>query len=318
LDPQKRSSPCYGFEKMTRLLHSLPTPITRKTGWPWTIETDPEVYGSRPDWPRLTIVTPSYNQGEFIEETIRSVLLQNYPDLEYFIMDGGSSDATVEIIKKYAPWITYWVSEKDGGQGNAINTGFSQATGDILAWLNSDDTYYANALRNIMTEVIQSPNHVAYVGSCDKVDPAGLILATVIPRNLNAADIADWSRSGFFYQPSCFFRRSTFEECGGMNESYQNALDIDLWMKLIARGTFKRVDATVAHAKIHPDMKTLKHVPLRDAETAAVAIAHGYPQAAVNRITSYARYYAMNQASERFLLKALSRRLWSRFKGLFS
>lgn len=300
------------------MLQHLPQAAEGKTGWPWTAETNPNVYASRTDWPRLTVVTPSYNHGEFIEETIRSVLLQNYPSLEYLVIDGGSSDSTVEIIQRYARWITYWTSEKDHGQANAINKGFARATGDILAWLNSDDIYYENAFSNMMSAVVASPDGVAYVGSCDKVDLTGRVLSTVTPRNLNAAGIADWCRTGFFYQPACFFRRSAFEASGGLNEIYHNALDIDLWMKLAERGSFTTVDAAVAHAKIHPDMKTLKHIPLRDAETAAVAITHGYPEAAVFRFNSYARYYAINHASERFLLNALARRLWSRIKGIVS
>ena len=100
-------------------------------------------------WPKISIVTPSYNQGEFLEETIRAVLLQNYPNLEYFIMDGGSTDNSVEIIKTYKPWLTYWVSEKDKGQADAINKGFERVTGDILAWLNSDDTYEPDILKDM-------------------------------------------------------------------------------------------------------------------------------------------------------------------------
>ncbi|HEX3883730.1 MAG TPA: glycosyltransferase family 2 protein [Stellaceae bacterium] len=124
-------------------LAELSPPPAGKTGWPWTVET-PQLPPARPDgspWPRISIVTPSYNQGQFIEETIRSVLLQGYPDLEYIIIDGASTDQSVDIIKKYQPWLTHWVSEKDRGQAHAINKGFARASGQIGAYLNSDDWY---------------------------------------------------------------------------------------------------------------------------------------------------------------------------------
>ena len=117
---------------MTRItLSDLPPPPSGRTGWPWTEASEP-LPATRPDggqWPRITIVTPSYNQGEFIEETIRSVLLQGYPKLEYFIIDGGSSDNSVEIINKYSKYLTYWQSQKDNGQPDAINIALRRATG---------------------------------------------------------------------------------------------------------------------------------------------------------------------------------------------
>lgn len=109
--------------------------------WPHTNPIAPEIYKSRTDWPKISIVTPSYNQGQYIEETILSVLNQNYPNLEYIIIDGDSTDNTVEIIKKYEDRINYWISEKDRGQADAINKGFEKCTGEIIGWINSDDLY---------------------------------------------------------------------------------------------------------------------------------------------------------------------------------
>jgi glycosyltransferase involved in cell wall biosynthesis len=129
-------------------LAELPSPPAGKTGWPWTVET-PQLPAARPDgtpWPRISIVTPSYNQGQFIEETIRSVLLQGYPDLEYIVIDGGSTDGAIDIIRKYAPWLAYWTSERDDGQVGAINAGMSQASGSLLNWINSDDLLLPRAL----------------------------------------------------------------------------------------------------------------------------------------------------------------------------
>ena len=131
-------------------LSDLPAPPAGEVGWPWTQGSTP-LPPTLPDgspWPRITIVTPSYNQGHFLEETIRSVLLQGYPDLEYFVIDGGSKDSSLEVIRKYEPWLTGWVSEKDRGQSHAINKGFARATGDLITFQNSDDIYLPNALED--------------------------------------------------------------------------------------------------------------------------------------------------------------------------
>ena len=115
---------------MNRLLDRLPAPPHGRSGWPWNVETDPAVYTHSADWPRISIVTPSFNQAAFVEETIRSVLLQNYPNLQYIVIDGGSTDATVEMLKKYSKWLDYWVSEPDRGQSAAINKGLAHCDGD--------------------------------------------------------------------------------------------------------------------------------------------------------------------------------------------
>ena len=136
-------------------LAELPTSPPGKLGWPWTVET-PQLPDTMPDgqlWPLISIVTPSCNQGQFIEETIRSVLLQGYTNLEYIIIDGASTDNSVEVIKKYEPWLTYWVSEKDRGQAHAINKGKSLSSGDIFQWINSDDYLEPRCLLAVATQI---------------------------------------------------------------------------------------------------------------------------------------------------------------------
>src|SRR3990172_6947421 len=118
-------------------VEDLPAPPVGRTGFPWTEGTPALHNDGGSAYPKITIVTPSYKQGQYLEETIRSVLLQGYPNLEYIVIDGGSPDNSAEIIEKYAPFLAYWVSERDSGQVNAINKGFARATGEIMGWLNS-------------------------------------------------------------------------------------------------------------------------------------------------------------------------------------
>jgi glycosyltransferase involved in cell wall biosynthesis len=145
-------------------LSNLPQPPPGKIGWPWTEEC-PQLPDLRPDgtpWPRISIVTPSYNQGQYIEETIRSILLQGYPDLEYIIMDGGSKDATTVILNKYSKFLKYWESSSDEGQADAINKGISHATGEVFNFINSDDLVARNGLALVGT--LFEPNVVLATG----------------------------------------------------------------------------------------------------------------------------------------------------------
>ena len=146
-------------------LSELPKAPSGKTGWPWTEESRrlPVLRYEGDPWPRISVITPSFNQGEFIEETIRSVLLQDYPDLEYLILDGGSTDNSIEIIKRYSTWLTYWVSEPDSGQSDAINRGLKRASGDFCTWINSDDMLCKNALIDHASQVGFDTDNV-YVG----------------------------------------------------------------------------------------------------------------------------------------------------------
>ncbi len=149
----------------------FPTTDIKQIGWPWTytLAEIPECITDGSSWPRVTIVTPSYNQAEFLEETIRSVLLQGYPNLEYIIIDGGSTDGSVEIIQKYERWLTYWISEKDNGQFDAINKGFSRANGEIMAWINSDDKYCPWAF-NLVASIFRSLKEVNWLTSSTQLN----------------------------------------------------------------------------------------------------------------------------------------------------
>jgi len=295
-------------------LRELPAPAKHKTGWPWTEEGErlPDKMPDGRPWPKVNIVTPSYNQGQFIEETIRSVLLQGYPNLEYIIIDGGSTDNSVEIIKKYSPWLTYWVSEPDRGQSHAINKGFTKATGEIYAWLNSDDLLLPCAIRHVVDAWQENPSAVAWVGSCYCIAPDGQILSTVIPRKLDRDSLADWWFQGRFYQPSCFFAAQACIKVGSLDENLYFALDLDLWLKLSSVGDFVAIPEFISAAILHKDAKTQAQRIGMHAETIAVQIKHGYREAAIKRLVFLVERPSLNDEIKS-VLKAKVRRLARRF-----
>ncbi|MBN2145990.1 MAG: glycosyltransferase [Anaerolineales bacterium] len=211
-------------------------------------------------WPQISIITPSYNQAPFLERTIRSVLLQGYPNLEYIIIDGGSTDGSVEIIRKYEPWLAYWVSEKDYGQSQAINKGLRRSSGEIIAWLNSDDIYLPGALSRVVEEMQSSQAAIVY-GECKLVDQNGDFIADyrtenpVTFKNL----IHYWKyHYGCPPQPAVFFRRCVVDTVGYLDESLHYALDYEYWLRVAQRYTFEPVHAVLANYTVHPDSKTGK------------------------------------------------------------
>ncbi len=214
---------------------SLPPPPPGKSGWPWR-EAAPALAPTRSDgspWPRISIVTPSYNQGPFIEETIRSVLLQGYPNLEYWVIDGGSTDNTVEIVEKYAPWLAGWISERDRGQTDALNKGWARCTGEWLAWLNSDDLYTPGALAALAEFAAQNPQVDVAYGTCDLIDEQSRFIARAVPP---AWDFGQELSENFISQPSTFMRRAVVEALGGVNEARHFAFDYELWLRAALHG----------------------------------------------------------------------------------
>jgi len=207
-------------------------------------------------WPRISIVTPSYNQGRFIEETIRSVLLQGYPDLEYIIIDGGSTDASAEIIRKYQPWLTYWVSEPDRGQSHAINRGFRRSTGEIIAWLNSDDTYCPSALASVAERYSKYSGYSFIYGALRIVDPYGRALKILAPE----VTLPSLILRNDIPQPATFMQRSVLDSVGYLNESLHFAMDRDYWCRAVLQHPadlpFARLETILANQRQHADCKT--------------------------------------------------------------
>jgi glycosyltransferase involved in cell wall biosynthesis len=246
-------------------LSELPSPPAGKTGWPWT-EESPALPGSTPDgqqWPRITVVTPSFNQGRFIEETMRSVLLQGYPSLEYLVIDGGSTDDSVEIIKRYSPWLTYWVSEKDRGQSHAINKGMSHATGDIVAWLNSDDLYLPSALFRVATAWDKKQTHwlVGKIKAGESVDSPEVKTLRLSSSQTFLEIAAFWlvreRNLRSYTQPEVFMSRQAWQAVGGVCEKLFHAMDNHLWAKLSAVGYVPvYLPEEIAFFRVHKLQKT--------------------------------------------------------------
>ena len=238
-------------------LHLLPPPPPGKTGWPWTKESHfCQKNEITEQWPRITIVTPSFNQGQFLEETIRSILLQGYSNLEYIIIDGGSSDNSIEIIRKYNQWIAYWVSEPDRGQTEAINKGFKMATGDILAWLNSDDVYMQNALKKIGKSFLAYPKVDIVYGGTIFVSENGALIKKV--------KIFPFNRYNLFIrniipQPSTFFRKRLFDETGPLNETLQLCFDVEFWRKAAIKTNFRFINDFISFFRFYANSKSAYH-----------------------------------------------------------
>jgi len=218
----------------------------------WPLPRPQDLYPDRPPypglWPKISVVTVSYNQAAYLEETLRSVLDQKYPNLEYLVVDGGSTDGSVEIIQKYADRLTWWVSEKDAGQSQALNKGFARATGEILTWLNSDDRLTPGSLYTVAEAFMRhTPDIVA--GRCARVSDQAVkphhlhrsSLPLGLTRPLSLAGLLDlegaWLKGQFFHQPEVFFSRAIFDRAGGsLREDLYYSMDYDLWVRLAKAG----------------------------------------------------------------------------------
>jgi glycosyltransferase involved in cell wall biosynthesis len=285
-------------------INDLPPAPENKKGWPWTIEDSvcSVQVASEKNLPMVSIITPSYNQGRFIEETIRSVLLQGYPNLEYIIIDGGSSDNTVEVLKKYEPWLKYWVSEPDKGQSHAINKGFKKAEGDLLGWLNSDDYFFPFGLHTLVSLRKSHPSAVAWVGACRDVDINGQRLRRRSPWIGGKKAFANWSREAWIPQPSCLFDADTFHQISGLDENLHYVMDVDLWMRLAERGKFAAVDKIVSCARMYAGIKTRKNIPMQQAEHIFINFKHNLPEVARERMARCMEF-SMDAMAYRKLLR---------------
>ncbi|WPU98345.1 glycosyltransferase family 2 protein [Mucilaginibacter sp. cycad4] len=233
---------------VTGLLRELPAPAAGKTGWPWDQETDPAIYDPKVNWPKLTIVTPSYNQAGFLEETIRAVLLQNYPNLEYIIIDGGSNDQSEQLIKKYASWLSYYQSEKDKGQSQAINMGFSLSSGRYHAWINSDDYYLKDVFHKVISKFMHTKVDFIYGYGNDHNVLSGKTNTTVV-----LPFIDYFIKIPSLVQPSTFWSAAIHEPVW---EELHCSLDFELWLRLVKGHSRALIKEPLSVAHVHDQAKT--------------------------------------------------------------
>ncbi len=204
-------------------------------------------------WPKISIVTPSYNQGEYIERTVRSVLLQRYPNLEYILMDGGSTDDTLKRLQPYRDRFSYFVSERDRGQADAIAKGFARSTGEIMAYLNSDDLLAPDALHFVARLFQENPNiEWIYSHRCTVDDNDRVIWYWILPPHISFL----MRRWDYIPQETCFWRRRLFEKTGNIDPSYKFAMDYDLFVRFMNHGQGRRVNRFLGVFRDHGASKT--------------------------------------------------------------
>jgi glycosyltransferase involved in cell wall biosynthesis len=246
----------------------LPAPYAGRTGWPWDQPARrlPITMPNGQPWPKITIVTPAYNQAQFLEETVRSVLLQGYPNVEYIIVNDGSTDNTVEVIQHYENCLDYWITQQNGGQASAINHGMERASGDILGWLNSDDLLLPRALERAALARMRDPEAKVTCGFRKVIDIESRVVEDWVhplPEN------HDLMRSCFVAQETVFWNREVWEHIGPLESKWRVVLDYEFWHRMIAHGyRFTLLPYFMGAFRLYPQCKTmaLADVCLREHE----------------------------------------------------
>ena len=202
----------------------------------------------------VTLVTPSFNQARFLGQTIRSVLNQTGVEIEYIIVDGGSTDGSIDVIRRYAERLAWWVSEPDGGQADAIRKGFARARGDILAWVNSDDVLAPGAVAEAAALLAANPEAGFVYGNAVSIDADGSLMNDMLFRQYTKEDLAAFN---IICQPAVFMRRSAYLEAGGIDLDYHFLLDHHLWLRIAGSSPFVFAPKAWAFARQHATAKNV-------------------------------------------------------------
>lgn len=320
-------------------IEDLPPPPVGKTGFPWTQTAD---FGKafETDLPKISIITPSFNQGAYIEATIRSILLQNYPNLEYIVIDGGSSDETVTILQKYDKWIDYWVSEPDKGQSDALNKGLAKATGTIFNWLNSDDYYLPNALRTVGQAFKQNDLLNVFCGR-EVVLPPNAIqpLTQPSPPTVVRPTLEETIAIGTINQPPTFFRLALFRQLGMVPTELYYCMDAALWLNYLTQFGLENIthsDAILNVFRLHNHSKSMNsnkiyysdRFNLLNALVQSSSLKKDFPQGFLKKQNVFKLYFEKNfnleRTNEKRLLTYIAQQLltyysqWMSWRAFFA
>ena len=243
--------------------------------------------------PLVSVITPSYNQGEFIKETIDSVLSQDYSNIEYIVIDAMSTDNTLEILKSYGDKIK-WVSEKDAGQADAVNKGIQMAKGEIIGWLNSDDTYYPGAISAAVGFLTENPDSALVYGEANYTDRS----SNVTRRYHTEKYSRDWmSQFCIICQPSAFFRKAAIEDVGLLDISYQCSMDYELWMRMAEKYKFSYIPYLMATSRMYEENKSSSRIDEVCGETFRCHLKY-YGYVRFNWVLFYAKYLIVNKGNK--------------------
>ena len=253
-------------------------PELGKNGWPWVKKASEYAYVDQRKhfdgpWPKISIVTPSFNQADYIEETILSIIFQDYPNLEFIVIDGGSIDGSIDTIDKYESSIDYWISEPDRGSGDAIAKGFNRATGDIFVWLNTDDLLLPGALHTVARKFMISPSTDWIIGEAIEIDSESGLLRPWFSPQIHYSTLLF---SGcWFHQPASFWRRSIYNKVEGFDSTFQFAYDYDLFLRMAAITRPVMIRQFLAAFRFHSKSKTMTMPHVCRSDMAILQERHG-------------------------------------------